>query len=64
LSFLGFGILPPLPEWGTLIAGGREFERNAPHLLTFPGLCIMVVVLAFNLLGDGLRAALDPKLKR
>jgi len=63
LSFLGFGILPPLPEWGTLIAGGREFERNAPHLLTFPGLFIMITVLSFNLLGDGLRDALDPKLK-
>ena len=63
LSFLGFGITSPLPEWGTLIAGGREFERNAPHLLTFPGLFIMITVLSFNLLGDGLRDALDPKLK-
>ena len=63
LSFLGFGITAPLPEWGTLIAGGREYARNASHLLTFPGLFIMITVLAFNMLGDGLRDALDPKLK-
>ena len=63
LSFLGFGIQVPRPEWGTLIAGGREFSRTAPHLLTFPGLFIMITVLAFNMLGDGLRDALDPKLK-
>ena len=63
LSFLGFGITAPLPEWGTLISGGREYLRPAPHLLYFPGLFIMITVLAFNMVGDGLRDALDPKLK-
>ena len=64
LSFLGFGITAPRPEWGALISGSREFMRNAGFLLTFPGLFIMATVLAFNMLGDGLRDALDPKLKR
>ena len=64
LSFLGFGIKAPLPEWGTLISGGREFARNSSYLLTFPGVMIMGTVLAFNMIGDGLRDALDPKLKR
>ena len=64
LSFLGFGIKAPLPEWGTLIAGSREFSRTSSYLLTFPGLMIMCTVLAFNMIGDGLRDALDPKLKR
>ena len=64
LSYLGFGITPPLPEWGTLIAGGRAYMRTSPHLLTAPGVFIMATVLAFNMIGDGLRDALDPKLKR
>lgn len=64
LSFLGFGVQVPHPEWGALISAGRDFARSAPWLMTFPGLFIMVTVLAFNLLGDGLRDALDPKLKR
>jgi len=64
LSFLGFGVPVPHPEWGALVSTGRNYIRNAPHLTTFPGLFIMVTVLAFNLLGDGLRDALDPKLKR
>jgi len=64
LSFLGFGVPVPHPEWGTMIAMGREFMRSAPWLTTFPGIFIMLTVLAFNLLGDGLRDALDPKLKR
>ena len=64
LSFLGFGVPVPHPEWGALIAGGREFIRVAPWITTFPGLFIMITVLAFNLLGDGLRDALDPKLKK
>ena len=64
LSFLGFGVPVPHPEWGTLIANGRTNIRNAPWLTTFPGLFIMITVLAFNLLGDGLRDALDPKLKK
>ena len=64
LSFLGFGIPPPTPEWGTLIAAGRTVGSTAPWLMTFPGLSIMITVLGFNLLGDGLRDALDPKLKK
>jgi peptide/nickel transport system permease protein len=64
LSFLGFGVPVPHPEWGALISAGRNYIRNAPWLTTFPGLFIMITVLAFNLLGDGLRDALDPKLKR
>ena len=64
LSYLGFGISPPNPEWGSLIATSREYLRNSPYLLTAPGVFIMATVLAFNLLGDGLRDALDPKLKR
>jgi len=64
LSFLGFGVPVPHPEWGALISEAKEFARIAPHLMLFPGLFIMIVVLAFNLLGDGLRDALDPKLKR
>ena len=64
LSFLGFGVPVPKPEWGALVSAGRNYIRSAPHLTTFPGLFIMITVLAFNLLGDGLRDALDPKLKR
>ena len=64
LSFLGFGIPPPTPEWGALVSAGRDYVRTAPWLAAFPGLAIMVTVLGFNLLGDGLRDALDPKLKR
>jgi len=64
LSFLGFGIPIPNPEWGQLVAAGRDNIRNAPWLTTFPGLFIMITVMAFNLLGDGLRDALDPKLKK
>jgi ABC-type dipeptide/oligopeptide/nickel transport system permease component len=64
LSFLGFGIPLPTPEWGALVSAGRTYLRAAPWLMTFPGLFIMVTVLGFNLLGDGLRDALDPKLKK
>ena len=64
ISFLGFGVPVPAPEWGSLIAMNRDFGHVAQYLLTFPGLFIMVTVLAFNLLGDGLRDALDPKLKK
>ena len=64
LSFLGFGIPPPIPEWGALVSAGREYIRTAPWLMTYPGLFIMITVLGFNLLGDGLRDALDPKLKK
>jgi len=64
LSFLGFGVPAPTPEWGALVSTGREYARTAPWLMAFPGIAIMVVVLGFNLLGDGLRDALDPKLKK
>jgi len=64
LSYLGFGVPAPHPEWGRMISANKEFARTAPWLMTYPGLAIMVTVLAFNLFGDGLRDALDPKLKR
>ncbi|OSQ45324.1 ABC transporter permease subunit [Thalassospira alkalitolerans] len=64
LGFLGLGAQPPLPEWGTMLAEAREFVGSAWWVITFPGLCILVTVLAFNLMGDGLRDALDPKMKR
>jgi peptide/nickel transport system permease protein len=64
LGFLGLGAQPPLPEWGTLVNSGREYIQIAPWLVWFPGLAIMVTVLSANLLGDGLRDALDPKLRR
>ncbi len=64
LGFLGLGAQPPIPEWGTMLADARQFIESAPYLVTLPGLCILIVVLAFNLFGDGLRDALDPKLRR
>jgi dipeptide transport system permease protein len=64
LGFLGLGAQPPAPEWGTMLADAREFVLRAWWVVTLPGLMILVTVLAFNLLGDGLRDALDPKLKR
>jgi len=64
LSFLGFGIPTPYPEWGRMIAENREFMMTSSYLLTFPGIFIMITVLAFNLIGDALRDALDPKLKK
>jgi len=63
LSFLGLGAQPPSPEWGAMLNEGREYIRSAPHLSTVPGLVIMIVVLGFNMLGDGLRDALDPQMK-
>ena len=60
----GFGVPVPHPEWGAMISSSRDFIRTQPYLITFPGLFIMITVLAFNLVGDGLRDALDPKLKR
>ena len=64
LSFIGLGIQPPNPEWGALLAAGRNMIRDYPHLVMFPGVMIMITVLAMNLFGDALRDALDPKLKR
>lgn len=64
LGFLGMGAQPPTPEWGTMLAEAREFITRAWWVVTFPGLAILITVLAINLMGDGLRDALDPKLKR
>lgn len=63
LSFIGLGILPPTPEWGSMLSTGRQFIRHAWWVCAFPGLAIMVSILSLNLFGDGLRDALDPKLK-
>ncbi|MGI6358830.1 MAG: ABC transporter permease [Bacillota bacterium] len=64
LSFIGLGIEAPAPEWGSMLASGRTYLRNAPHITFFPGVFIMITILALNLLGDGLRDALDPRLKQ
>jgi ABC-type dipeptide/oligopeptide/nickel transport system permease subunit len=64
LSFLGLGIQEPMPEWGAMIATGKKFLRYYPYLVIFPGIFIALVVLSFNMVGDGLRDALDPKLRR
>ena len=63
LSYIGLGIQPPTPEWGALLAGSRNYIRDYPHMVIFPGLAIAITVLCLNLMGDGLRDALDPKLK-
>ncbi|KMJ56387.1 diguanylate cyclase [Bacillus sp. LL01] len=63
LSFLGMGAQPPTPEWGAMLSAGRNYMYDAPHVALFPGLAIVIVVLAFNIFGDGLRDALDPKMK-
>lgn len=64
LGFLGYGAQAPTAEWGTMLSEARSFMIQHPSIVTFPGLCILITVLAFNLMGDGLRDALDPKLKR
>jgi len=64
LSFIGLGIQPPVPEWGAMLSAGRQYIRDYWHIVTFPGLAIMLTIFALNLLGDGLRDALDPRLKR
>lgn len=64
LSFIGLGVQPPSPEWGAMLSGGRNYLRDALHLTLFPGLAIVITILALNLLGDGLRDALDPRLKQ
>ena len=63
LSFVGIGITPPTPEWGALLSAGKQYLSTAPYLCLYPGVMIMLSVLGFNLLGDGLRDALDPRLK-
>jgi len=63
LSFIGLGIQPPNPEWGAMLSSGRAFMRDHPHVVMFPGLFIMFTILVLNMIGDGLRDALDPRLK-
>lgn len=64
LGFLGLGAQPPTPEWGAMLSKGRLYMHTSPHIVVFPGLAIMVTVLGFNLLGDALRDAFDPKMSR
>jgi peptide/nickel transport system permease protein len=63
LSYIGLGVQPPTPEWGAMLSAARAFIRYYPYMILFPGLCIALLVLALNLLGDGLRDAMDPKLR-
>ena len=63
LSFINLGVQPPLPEWGAMITAARQYIRYYPYQLLFPGLFMGILVLALNLFGDGLRDAMDPKLK-
>ena len=64
LSFIGMGIMPPKPEWGQMLSEGRAYIRDYPHMTLFPGLAIALTILSLNIVGDGLRDALDPKLRR
>ena len=64
LSFIGLGIQPPTPEWGAMLSNARNYVTQAPYMMIFPGLLIAIVVLAINLFGDGLRDAMDPRLKK
>jgi peptide/nickel transport system permease protein len=63
MSFIGLGIQPPNAEWGNMLSAGRDYIRGYSYMTLFPGLAIVITVLSLNLLGDGLRDALDPKLK-
>lgn len=63
LSFIGLGVQPPAPEWGAMLTAGRNYIQRYPHMVLFPGVTIMLSILALNMMGDGLRDALDPKLK-
>ena len=63
LSFLGLGVQPPTPEWGAMLVAGTKYLQNYPHMVMFPGAMIAITVLAANMFGDGLRDAMDPKLK-
>ena len=63
LSYIGLGVQPPTPEWGAILSDGRTHILNYPHLIMIPGIIILLTVLAINLMGDGLRDALDPKLR-
>ena len=63
MSYIGMGVQPPQPEWGYMLSESREFMREYPYLMIFPGICVILTALSFNLVGDGLRDALDPRLK-
>ena len=63
-GMIGMGVQPPIPEWGSMLAEGRDFMRYSPYITLFPGLAIILTSLSLNLLGDGLRDALDPRLKK
>ncbi len=63
MSYIGMGVQPPRPEWGYMLSESREFMREQPYLMIFPGICVVLTALSFNLVGDGLRDALDPRLK-
>lgn len=63
LSFVGLGVQPPEPEWGAMLSAGRNYIRTNMYIVLFPGLTIMLTILSLNMLGDGLRDALDPRLK-
>ncbi len=64
LSYLGLGVQPPYPEWGAILTSAKVYMRDAWHISVFPGIFLVIAVIAFNLLGDGLRDAMDPKLKK
>ena len=64
LSFLGLGVQPPTPEWGAMLSSSRQYIRSTPHLVIFPGIAIAITVLSLNMMGDGLRDAMDPRLKQ
>ena len=64
LSFIGFGAQPPIPEWGAMVSDGRQYVVSQWWVSTFPGLAILIVVVGFNIFGDGLRDVLDPRLRR
>ena len=64
LSYIGLGVQPPTPEWGAMLSAGRTYMRDYPHMVLFPGIAIALVVLSLNMLGDGLRDAMDPTLKK
>ena len=63
LSFIGLGAQAPIPEWGAMLSGGRQYIRDYPYLVTYPGIMISITVFSINMFGDGLRDAFDPKLK-
>ena len=64
LSYIGLGVQRPNPEWGVILSEGRRYMNQAPWIMVFPGLAISITVLAINMLGDGLRTALDPRMRR